>query len=51
MRGVKVQHAKDDPDSVLLSNDELLRLQQAVGAFLYCAKAVDLTMLVTISDL
>ena len=49
--GAKIQYAKDEPESKPLSNEELLRLQQVVGTFLYYAKAVDLTMLVTISDL
>ena len=49
--GAKIQYAKDEPESKPLSNEELLRLQQVVGTFLYYTKAVDLTMLVTISDL
>ena len=48
--GAKIQYA-NDPESAPLSNDDLLRLQQVVGVFLYYAKALDLTMLVTISDL
>ena len=49
--GAKVQHAKEEPESSSLSKNEVLRLQQVVGTFLNYAKATDLAMLVTISDL
>jgi hypothetical protein len=49
--GVKVQ-LTDDPDmTALLSLEGILRIQKIVGTLLYYARAVDSTMLVTLSSL
>ena len=47
--GAKVQYAPDDDTSQLATKDEKTFIQQVVGTFLYYGRAVDGTMLTTLS--
>ena len=49
--GKKVQFVEPDKNLPMLSPPELKRIQQAVGIFLYYARAQDMTMAVAINDL
>ena len=47
--GAKQQYAKEEVEEPEVSKDEKLFVQQVLGTFLYYARAVDSTMLVTLS--
>jgi hypothetical protein len=49
--GAKVQYAAEDDTTPPLSSQELTRLQQIIGIFLYYARAIDSTMLVALGTL
>ena len=49
--GQKVQYAKDNDDSPLLSRADKKFVQEVIGVFLYYARAVDLTMLPALGTL
>ena len=49
--GQKVQFAEPEDETPPLSKASVTRLQQIIGTLLYCARAVDSTMLVALSTL
>lgn len=51
MYGATVQYAKPEDRSRLLSKEEKKYIQQVIGTFLYYGRAVDSTMLTTLSSI
>ncbi len=51
MYGNAVQYAKDDDISRTLSKEEKKYIQQVIGTFVYYGRAVDSTMLTTLSSI
>jgi hypothetical protein len=49
--GSESQHPLPPYMSLLLSKDDIKHVQKVVGSILYCAHAIDLTVLVTLSTI
>ena len=49
--GQKIQYAQDDHDLPILPPDQITRIQQIVGCFLFYARAIDSTMLVALNTI
>ena len=49
--GQKIQYAQDDHDLPILPTDQITRIQQIVGCFLFYARAIDSTMLVALNNI